>query len=87
MTRERLQKLSDLAITLPEVVNAQMFVARQYDLGGEGMEGTRDKSHLGQLIIELKEAVNRTRHSEEVLADLRKASESLTGVNAVTGNR
>jgi hydrophobic/amphiphilic exporter-1 (mainly G- bacteria), HAE1 family len=84
VTRERLQKLSDLAITLPEVINAQMFVARQYDLGGEGMEGTRDKSHLGQLIIELKESVNRTRHSEEVLVDLRKASESLTGVNAVT---
>jgi HAE1 family hydrophobic/amphiphilic exporter-1 len=83
-TRDKLQELSDAALKLPEIVNVQTFVARQYDLGGEGMEGARDKSHLGQMIIELKEATNRTRHSEQVLADLRAASEKLTGVNSVT---
>lgn len=84
VTREKLQQLSDAALKLPEIVNVQTFVARQYDLGGEGMEGARDKSHLGQMIIELKEATRRNRHSEQVLADLRAASDQLTGVNSVT---
>lgn len=83
-TREKLQQLAAAAMKLPEVVNVQSFVARQYDLGGEGMEGARDKSHLGQIIIELKEATARNRHSELVLADLRAASDQLTGINSAS---
>ena len=83
-TKQRLQYLSDLANSMPEVVNVQMFVARQYDLGGEGMEGARDRSHLGQLIIELTEADKRKRHSELIVTELREASAKMTGVNSVT---
>lgn len=83
-TRQRLQALSDRLVSLPEVVNVQMFVAVQVDLAGEGATGRTRASHLGQLIVELKEAESRKRSSEEVLAELRAFSDTLTGVNSIT---
>ncbi|GAB4147073.1 MAG: hypothetical protein Tsb009_20100 [Planctomycetaceae bacterium] len=73
---------------MPEVVNVQAFVARQYDLSGSGATGNNDQSHLGQLVIELKPAdqreLNNERSSLELLTAFRKASQKLTGVNSVT---
>lgn len=83
-TRQRLQHLSDYTLRLPEVVNVQVFVARQYDVGGQGSTGRNDASHLGQLIIELKEAHLRNRSSETILAGLREESAKLSGVNSIT---
>ena len=83
-----LKRLSDLAVSLPEVANVQMFVARQYDIAGAGATGMDDQSHLGQLVIELRAADERDRDqqrsSEQLLVLLREESGKLPGVNSVT---
>ena len=85
--KSRLIQLSDHVMDVPEVVNVQMFVARQYDLGGAGAVGSSNQSHLGQLIVELKAADERElqgeRSSEAILVGLRAFSETLSGVNSV----
>lgn len=83
-TRDRLQQLSDYAVSLPEVVNVQMFVGRQVAVGGSGASSAKDGPHLGQMVLELSEADKRSRSSEAVVADLRGISEKLPGTNAVT---
>lgn len=86
--KNRLEELGQFITTQEEVVNAQMFVARQIDLGGGGALGNDDQSHLGQIIIELLPADERDdqsmRSSEELLSHFRKFAETLNGVNAVT---
>ncbi len=86
--KETMGSITELAVSQPEVVNVQSFVARQIDIGGAGgTESVGDQSHLGQLIIELKAADEREllnqRSSTEILTVLRKASQSLPGVNSV----
>eukprot|EP00913_Durusdinium_trenchii_P028363 g26591.t1 len=84
----RLVRLVNDKGRVPEVVNVQSFVARQYDLTGAGATGTADQSHLGQLVIELKPADEREeageRSSLELLKLFRSESEKLAGVNSVT---
>lgn len=86
--RKRLNRLSNLANSMPEVENVQAFVARQYDLTGAGATGVSDQSHLGQLVIELKPADARERAGErssmQLLTVFRKESNRLAGVNSVT---
>ncbi|MBS0205836.1 MAG: efflux RND transporter permease subunit [Planctomycetes bacterium] len=84
LTRDRLKQLSDHLTSLPEVVNVQMLVGIQVDIAGEGAVGQNLGSHLGQLIVELKEAHRRSRTSEAILIELRQQAEQLSGVNAVT---
>ncbi|MEI8380228.1 MAG: efflux RND transporter permease subunit [Planctomycetota bacterium] len=84
LTKSRLKQLSDHLVSLPEVVNVQMYVGIQVDIAGEGAVGQNLGSHLGQLIVELKEAHKRTRTSEAILIELRQEAERLSGVNAVT---
>lgn len=87
LVRDRLQALTARAVELPEVKNVQMYVALQVDITGAGAMGGNMQSHLGQLIIELQPADERElkhqRSSEDVLTELRKVSESLTGVNSI----
>ena len=86
--RDRMQKLNRLAKSMPEVVNIQAFVARQYDLSGAGVIGINQQSHLGQIVIELRAADLREkdgqRSSMELLTVFRKASARLAGMNSVT---
>lgn len=84
LTKSRLKQLSDHLVSLPEVVNVQMYVGIQIDIAGEGAVGQNLGSHLGQLIVELKEAQKRTRTSETILTELRQEAARLSGVNAVT---
>ena len=84
LTKSRLKQLSDHLVKLPEVVNVQMYVGIQVDIAGEGAVGQNLGSHLGQLIVELKEAHKRSRTSEAILVELRQEAERLSGVNAVT---
>ena len=84
LTKDRLIKLSDHLVSMPEVVNVQMYVGLQVDIAGEGAVGQNLGSHLGQLIVELKEASQRTRTSETILIELRQVAEKLSGVNSVT---
>ena len=85
--RDEMQKLADHIVDpnqFPEVVNVQSFVARQYDLSGAGATGLNDQSHLGQLIVELTPADQRSRSSEVLLNEFRKYSlAELSGMNSV----
>lgn len=85
--QEELDRLSDFVVdegAFPEVINVQTTAGRQYDLTGAGSVGFDDQSHLGQLVIELCPADERTRSSTELLSSLRKfCEEQLRGMNSV----
>ena len=85
--KEELQKLTDFIVDkelFPEVVNVQTIAGRQYDVTGAGAVGFDDQSHLGQLVVEICPAEERTRSSEELTTALREFSEKqLIGVNSV----
>lgn len=86
--RERLQVLSDVAMEMPEVQTAQMDVGIALSVTDVGATGGEMQSHLGQLWVELMAADEREakglRSSDEILAELRQVSETLTGVNSLT---
>ncbi len=85
--QEELQKLTDFIVSeerFPEIVNVQTIAGRQYDVTGAGSVGFDDQSHLGQLIVEICPAEERTRSSKALVNALRDFSSSqLTGVNSV----
>ena len=85
--QEELGRLSDFVTkdgAFPEVLNIQTTAGRQYDLTGAGSVGFEDQSHLGQLVIELKPAEDRTRSSTEILSALRRfCDDHLRGMNSV----
>ncbi|MBX3439021.1 MAG: efflux RND transporter permease subunit, partial [Planctomycetaceae bacterium] len=85
---ERLQVISDAAMQLPEVSTVQIDLAQAMNVEDVGATGGDFQSHLGQIWIELEAAdareSARLRSSNEVLAELRKVSDTLSGVNAVT---
>ena len=84
----RLEVLSEAAMAMPEVMTAQMDVGMALSVSDVGATGGEVQPHLGQLWVELMAADERElaglRSSDEILAALRKTSEQLTGVNAVT---
>lgn len=88
---ERLQnemrRLTDFIVDkerFPEIVNVQTIAGRQYDVTGAGSVGFDDQSHLGQLIVEICPADERSRSSKELVTALRQYSETqLVGVNSV----
>ncbi|QDU40530.1 Efflux pump membrane transporter BepE [Maioricimonas rarisocia] len=86
--RERLEVLSDAALAMPEVTSVQVDVAQKLVIGEAGATGREVQSHFGQLFVELLAADEREakdlRSSDDVLADLRRVSEKLTGVNSIT---
>ena len=85
--REQMERLNAYIVDrtrFPEVSNVQSFVARQVDVAGEGAVGQNDQSHLGQLVVELVPADERTRSSMELLSKFRDFSlRSLKGMNSV----
>ncbi|MDG1894026.1 MAG: efflux RND transporter permease subunit [Fuerstiella sp.] len=85
--KEELQKLTDFIVDkelFPEVVNVQTIAGRQYDVTGAGAVGFDDQSHLGQVVVEICPAEERTRSSEELTTAFREFSEKqLVGVNSV----
>lgn len=84
---ERLRFLAETAMRLPEVKSVSMDVASIMDIAAQGSVGGNNQSHLGQIWVELLAAdereANGLRSSEGVLAELRRNSETLTGVNSV----
>ena len=85
---ERMHVIADFAITIPEIESVQLDVATQLNVADVGATGGNQQSHLGQVWIELLAADERERRgmrsSDDVLADLRKHSETLSGVNSIT---
>ena len=84
---EELQKLTNHIVDedrFPEIVNVQTIAGRQYDVTGAGSVGFDDQSHLGQLIVEICPAEERSRSSKDLVALLRDYSENqLEGINSV----
>ena len=84
---QRLRLVGDFACTLPEVESVQLDVASQLNVADVGATGGNQQSHLGQVWIELMAADRREqlglRSSDEVLTDLRRFSETLSGVNSI----
>ncbi len=84
--QSELQKLTDYIVDkqrFPEIVNVQTIAGRQYDVTGAGSVGFDDQSHLGQLIVEICPAEERTRSSKALVNALRDFSNTqLTGVNS-----
>ena len=85
--KEELNKLTEFVVDkgrFPEVINVQAFAGRQYDLTGAGSVGFEDQSHLGQMVIEICSAEERTKSSSDLLNEFREFSETnLTGLNSV----
>jgi hydrophobic/amphiphilic exporter-1 (mainly G- bacteria), HAE1 family len=85
---ERLRVLSDAALEMPEVQTVQMDIGVALSVTDVGATGVNVQPHLGQVWVELMEADRRQRagmrSSDDILADLRKVSEVLTGVNSIT---
>ncbi|MEZ6063529.1 MAG: efflux RND transporter permease subunit [Planctomycetaceae bacterium] len=85
--KQELQKLTDYIVDpdrFPEIVNVQTIAGRQYDVTGAGSVGFEDQSHLGQLVIEICPAEERTRSSEELINVLREwSTRELTGMNSI----
>ncbi len=85
--RQQLEKLTAHLVDpaeFPEVINVQSIAGRQYDVTGAGSVGFEDQSHLGQVVIEICPADQRTRSSNELIMELRRFSqEQLTGMNSV----
>lgn len=85
--QQELRKLTNFIVDkerFPEIVNVQTIAGRQYDVTGAGSVGFEDQSHLGQLIVEICPAEERTRSSKELVNQLRRFSESqLGGINSV----
>lgn len=83
----QLQTLTDHIVDeerFPEVVNVQTIAGRQYDVTGAGSVGFDDQSHLGQLVVEICPAEERTRSSEKLVTELREfTTTKLTGINSV----
>lgn len=84
---ERMRVISDMASQLPEVKSVAMDVAVIMNVGGDGSGGGTSQSHVGQVWVELLASDEREsrkmRSSMEVLAELRRTTENMTGVNSV----
>ncbi|MEP3481779.1 MAG: efflux RND transporter permease subunit [Fuerstiella sp.] len=85
--KEELEKLTEFVVDsdrYPEVVNVQTIAGRQYDVTGAGSVGFDDQSHLGQLVVEICPAEERTKSSNQLVNELREFSNTkLTGINSV----
>ena len=85
--RALVMQISDFVKNAPEVVSVQAFVGIQVDVAGEGAVGFKNRSHLGQLVIELQESDARERaggrSSNDLLSVYREFTRTLPEINAV----
>jgi multidrug efflux pump subunit AcrB len=83
-TEDRLMKIEQAIQELPEheVDTIWTLVGGRLDVGERGAT-PNNKSHLGQIIIELATVEERDRTSEQVIADLRAKTSSISGINAI----
>lgn len=81
-TRAALAVVERAALGIPEVNNVWAVVGAQLD-ADEGGAYMTERSHLAQLIIELKTIEQRERSSDEILTELRERTRLIPGVNAL----
>ncbi len=81
-TRTVLRKIEKLCLQTPEIVNTWAIVGARIDADESGTYTTM-RSHLGEIIVELQTVEQRSRSSDEVIADLRRQTADLAGINAL----
>ncbi len=81
-TEAVLKQIEAAVLELPETELASIYtlVGVRMQLGEEGATGVA-RAHAGQAIIELKGLGERTRSSEQIIAQLRGATSNIAGVN------
>ncbi len=81
-TEAVLKQVEEAVLQLPssELASIYTLVGVRLEFGEEGATGSA-RAHAGQAIIELRAVDERTRSSEEIIADLRKATANIAGVN------
>lgn len=81
-TREALAVVERAAMQDPEVRTVWAVVGGQLD-ADEGGAYMTERSHLAQLIIELKTVDQRDRSSDEIIADMRDRTADIPGINSL----
>lgn len=81
-TREALAVIEDACLNTDEVETVWAIVGAQFDADESGAYATL-RSHLAQLIVELKTVEERDRSSDEVIAELRTKTATIPGVNSL----
>jgi len=81
-TREALAVIEEACLKTDEVETVWALVGAQLDADESGAYATL-RSHLAQLIIELKTVEQRDRSSDEVIAELREKTVRIPGINSL----
>ena len=81
-TKEAIAVIENACLQTPEVETIWALIGAQIDADEHGTYATL-RSHLGQVIVELKTVEQRDRSSDEVIAQLRKETAGIPGVNSL----
>ncbi|MFQ5412224.1 MAG: efflux RND transporter permease subunit, partial [Phycisphaerae bacterium] len=79
-TDDRIRRIEEAVIGLPELDSLYTLLGEQYSVDGSMAASA---SHLGQAIIELKNVEQRDRTSEEIIQELRAKTRDRSGVNSL----
>ena len=82
-TLEAAQAVENAVLEDPEVQSIWTVVGAQLDADEHGTYET-ERSHLGQVIIELKSVEERERSSDDIINDVRRKCATIPGVNSLT---
>ena len=81
-TRATLRRIEQVCLETPEIVNTWAIVGARIEADESGTYTTR-RSHLGEIVVELKDVEQRRRSSDDVIAELRKKTANLSGINSL----
>lgn len=81
-TREALKVVEGVCLETPEVNTTWALIGAQIDADERGMYANV-RSHLAQIVVELKEVDHRDRSSDEVIREMRGKTADISGVNSL----
>jgi len=81
-TLEAMSVIEQACLDAEEVKTVWAVVGAQYQAGSHGMDMTL-RSHLAQVIVELVSVEERSRSSDELIAELREKTNAIPGVNSL----
>ena len=81
-TQEALLSIEEACLAQEEVNTVWAIIGARINASQHGAS-TTVRSHLAQLVVELKPIEQRDRSSDEVIADLRAATANMSGVNSI----
>lgn len=81
-TSEAMSVVEQACIAIPEVSTVWAVFGEQIDADESGAY-SNVRSHLAQLIVELKTVESRDRSSEEILSEIRRETANIPGVNSL----